>query len=146
MAPNPNNKSIDEILKELDEIFKLDYSKKGNTSYEEIISKIEKYKKVHEYQNLLIAVQNQIDSRETFLNLELTIWPPLFTCINLLITINNCYNKSSSVLQNIDSIVLIISSLILIISYCIYVKKFAPPLFRKKCFYKMVYNILKSEK
>lgn len=101
MSSNSNDNSIDTMLYELDKIFKFYYLgyKNHEEPYEKIIKKIKKYKNTSKCEDLLIAIQNKIDSKETFLNLELNMWGILFVIIGVFVTI-----VSNLILNNYDKL------------------------------------------
>ena len=152
MAPNNNAKSVDTMLKELDDIFKSYYLgyKKHEKPYTEIMNQLKTYKNAREKANLLIAIQNKLDSKETFLNLESNIWGILFVIIGLFVTM-----ISDLILSNYEKLayfnkfpphlyvafVILIAS-ILFLLYCLSTH----PIRKKseeKCYYKFVYDFLK---
>lgn len=129
MASNPNNKTVDEMLKELDILFESHYlgCKKYHNPYQQIICKLTPYRRAHKKDDLLIVLQQKIDSKETFLNLESNIWTALFTIINIFITIININNHNILDYLNNNSayfyvIFIIFVAIILVILYCLSTK------------------------
>lgn len=153
MAPNNNLKSVDTMLKELDTIFKSHYLgyKKHQEPYTEIMNQLKTYKNAHEKENLLIAIQNKFDSKETFLNLESNIWGILFVIIGLFVTM-----ISDLILSNYDKLdyfnifpphfyvafVILIAS-VLFLLYCLSTHSIRKKS-KAKCYYKFVYDFLKK--
>ncbi len=155
MAPNPNNKTIDEILKELDILFKSHYLgyKKYQEPYKQIICQLKLYKNTHEKKDLLIVLQQKIDSKETFLSLESNIWGILFTISGIFIAmISDIILSNYDILNHFNNIpahfyviFVIFVAMSLVILYCLSIKTIREKS-KKKCFYKFVYNFLNSYK
>lgn len=144
MAQNINNKTIDDVLKDLDTIFKDNYLgyKKYATPYKELTEKVESLKNVRCKSGVLCALENKINSQEDFIELATNIWNTLFVCIELLLTIItsisiNIYDNPNLVL----SILGIITTL-LIILYCLATKSLRKKT-KEKNFFKYVEELLK---
>lgn len=152
MAINNNTKSVDTMLKELDGIFISHYLgyKKHQEPYKEIISKVNTYKNAREKKDLLIAIKNKFDSKETFLNLESNLWGVLFVIIGLFVTMTG-----DLILSNYDKLpfynkihpelyvaFVIMFACILILFYCLSIRHIRQKS-KEKCYYKFIYDILK---
>lgn len=151
-----NNKNIDQLLKDLDKIFKEDYLgyKKNKNPYSKIISEIKSYRKVSNLSDLILAVDTKIESKASFFNLNFTIWGILFAILGLFITISkdfiiDNYNNLPAInsIMSIQNIVLYsILFICTIIITCLFSISFET---RKKNkeqnFYKLVKEILKSK-
>lgn len=151
MAPNNNTKSIDTMLKELDDIFISHYlgCEDRNEPYKEIISAVGVFKNAREKDDLLIAIQNKFDSKETFLNLESNLWGTLFIIIGLFVTMCSdlilsnyeklpFFNSLPTIVYALFAII-VTSTLILLFCHSIGSSKRKS---REKCYYKFVYDIL----
>lgn len=155
MGTNQNNKTVDIMLKELDEIFNKHYlkSKKNDKKYTIIINKIKKFKTAEKKQDLLYALEDQINLKKNFLSLESNIWINIFVILGLVTTvisdivISN-YNdikqwpfiSKSSIIDVTIILVLIYTSL-----YLCSIIKYGSKKNKKKCFYKFVYKVLRNE-
>ena len=151
MAPNPNNRTVDKMMQELDDIY-IKYwvnCKKRKEPYDELFGELEKYRRVKKQKELIIAVQSKINSRETYSNLEISIWGFLFTAVGLFLTMT-----CDLILSNYQSLkffnrihpsfyvsVVIILTCMIIVLYCISVGKERKKS-REKCYYNFVYNYL----
>lgn len=160
MASNPNSKSVDTMLKELDGLFESHYlgckerkePKKPKEPYSEITNKLKPFKNADEKNDLLNAIKNKIDSKETFLKLETNIWNILFVIIGLFVTM-----ISNLILSNYDKldyfneiprhyyvICVMLIAPIFILLYCCSTYP-ARRKSKEKCYYKFVYNYLNQK-
>lgn len=151
MAPNPNNRTVDKMLQELDELYKkywVDY-KKQNEPYDKLFGELEKYRRVKKQKELIIAVQSKINSKETFSNLEISIWGFLFTAVGLFLTMTcdlilsnyESLNFFNSLHPSVYVAVVMVLTCMIIVLYCTSVGNERKKS-REKCYYSFVYNYL----
>ncbi|MDD3138484.1 MAG: hypothetical protein PHX08_05885 [Lachnospiraceae bacterium] len=128
-------RTVDTLLEELSNIYKNDYVayKNHKKPYKNIIDKVKSFKNSVNSSDLILAIQEKLDDKETFLNLEASIWGNLFIIIGLF----------TAIFADKDSIaIVIIIAPIEIFLYCISVLGCLRRKNKEKCFYKFVYNIL----
>ena len=136
---NSNDKTIDKILEELNILFEKYWlhPKHYMEPYTELMDKLKLYNNLSNKQDLLIVLQSKIDSKETSLNSEQTLWTTLFAIVGFFTTL--AANHKEYLLLALLFIA------IETILYCCAFDKTLKKKAKKKCFYKFVYNYLSQE-
>ena len=155
MANNQKIKSVDDIMKELDFIFKINYLgyKKINKPYKEILQKLKGYRGRSNSEDILYAIQDKIEGQETFMNLESNLWGSIFIILGLSITVVTDVILSNyeviPILNEIPRLHLIggfVAFIALeVVLYCISIMGHARRKNKEKCYYKLAYSILSAE-
>lgn len=147
-----NDKTVDELLKDLDYIFRKDYSKYKKNRYTNVLIQLKQFRYIKNRNDLLCCLENKIELKETFINLESNSWGSIFIICGLFTTVGSdmiLNNYSDSFCSNIPKssfisiIVLLIS--IEIFLYLLYIMGQGRKKSKEKCFYKLAYEIIKQE-
>lgn len=151
MSNSNDNRTVDELLDELSSIYKNDYVayKSHEKPYKNIIDNVKLLRNSANSSDLNFAIQEKLNTKETFLNFEASIWGNLFIIVGLFtaifadIIINN-YEETffSAIPKKISILIVTLIALIEIILYCTSVLGPTRRKNKKKCFYKFVYDIL----
>lgn len=166
MANDQDDKTVDRMIEELDDIFIKDYLKckkdttwvgkiinKGkrhkriDNSYRNMITKIEEYKNQNELKELLYVIETEMNLIEVDVNSENELGKNIFVVFAILITIivnlifNNCSDNSYIDIK-LDTARLVLAGFagILISRICTWWGIKGKN--KEKCFYKFVYDIL----
>ncbi len=155
MAQKKNNETVDKMLNDIDQLFKEYWlnAKKYNEPYTELLSKLQPYKKAHRKQDLILVLQQKIDTKETFFNKSENTWTCLFAILGLLVTTAGDlflnYQEYLGCFSLIPKwIVIAIIIILLFIETILFCLEFLKNSKRKnniKDYYKFVYNYLTQQ-
>lgn len=149
-----NDKTVDELLKDLDNIFRTYYlkHKKNYNPYTKVLKELKQFRYIKNRDDLLFCLENKIESKETFLNFESNSWGSIFIICGLFITIGSdmiLNNYNDSPFEKIPKIYFIsIILFFILIEILLYIKYILGPARKKskeKSFYKLAYEIIKQE-